>query len=123
MFRWALFKTFAIKIFCDKDPLNFTRHLSYSMIKHQWTTKIAMLWQRWFETLQPPLSYEPVPVLTIKNPDTHPEVEINTHKINKTGYHPNQNTNEYETSLGQIWLNDDTVESPDHFTNRYTIQI
>jgi len=36
------------------------------MIKHQWTTKIAMLRQRVFETLQPPLPYEPVPVLTIK---------------------------------------------------------
>ena len=123
MFRWALFKTFAIKIFCDKDPLNFTRHLSYSMIKHQWTTKIAMLWQRWFETLQPPLSYEPVPVLTIK-------IHIHTLRLKsihiisiKTGCHPNQNINEYETSLGQIWLNDDTLESPDHFTDRYNIQI
>ena len=82
-----------------------------------------MLWQRWFETLQPPLSYEPVLVLTIKNPDTHPEVEITTQNINKTGYHPNQNINEYETSLRQIWLNNDTVESPDHFTDRYNIQI
>ena len=92
------------------------------MIKHQWTTKIAMLRQSWFETLQPPLSYEPVPVLTIKI-HIHPEIEITTHNINKTGYHPNQNINEYETSLGQIWLNDDTVESPDHFTDRYNIQI
>ena len=82
-----------------------------------------MLRQRVFETLQPPLPYEPVPVLTIKDPDTHLELEINTHNINKTGYHPNQNINEYETSLGQIWLNDDTVESPDHFTDRYNIQI
>ena len=46
-----------------------------------------------------------------QNPYTHPEVEITTHNINNTGYHPNQNINEYETSLGQIWLNDDTVES------------
>ena len=123
MFRWALFKTFAIKIFCDKDRLNFTRHLSYSMIKHQWTTKIAMLWQRWFETLQPPLSYEPVPVLTIKI-QKHTLRLKSIHIISiKTGYHPNQNINEYETSLGQIWLNDDTVESPDHFTDRYNIQI
>ena len=58
------------------------------MIKHQWTTKIAMLRQRWFETPQPPLSYKPVPVLTIKNPDAHPEVEINTHNINKNRLSP-----------------------------------
>ena len=58
------------------------------MIKHQWTTKIAMLRQRVFETLQPPLPYEPVPVLTIKNPDTHPEIEINTRNINKNRLSP-----------------------------------
>ena len=123
MFRWALFKTFAIKIFCDKDRLNFTRHLSYSKIKHQWTTKIAMLRQKWSEILRPPLSYEPGPVLTTKNLGTYPVVETIRITSTKTGYNPNRNINEYETSLGQIWLNDDTVESPDHFTDHYTIQI